>query len=125
MKHNPAPSESLAGLLDFTPVRLRARVDGWTPERQRAYVAALARWGSGRLAAEHVGLTPQSAARLCRRPHAASFSAACQRAWTIGKIARRKRSAGDNLFFQGSTSTIYEPSSAPRAGRAARFSPQA
>jgi hypothetical protein len=80
---------ALPGPLDFTPVSVRARVDGWTPERQRLYVAALARWGSGRRAAGHVGLTPQSAARLCRRPDAASFSAACERAWTIGKIARR------------------------------------
>lgn len=131
MKLNPAPAESLSGLLDFKPVRLRGRVDGWTPERQRAYVGALARWGSGRIAAQHVGLTPQSAARLCRRPDAASFSAACERAWTIGKIARRDRAAagGDNSS-QGSTSAIYEPSSAdarsPAAaveGRPASLSP--
>lgn len=71
-------------------------------ERQRLYVEALARRGSGRLAAEHVGLSPQSAARLCRRADAASFSAACERAWTIGKIARRERSAArPPEFFPG------------------------
>jgi hypothetical protein len=93
MKPAPAPAESLPGLLDFTPVRLRARADGWTPERQRAYVLALARWGSGRLAAEHVGLSEQSAARLCRRADAASFTSACSEAWMIGRARRRRAAA--------------------------------
>jgi len=93
MKPTAALAESLPGLLDFTPVRLRARVEGWTPERQRAYVAALARWGRGRLAAQHVGLSEQSAARLHRRPGAASFTAAWERAWIFGEIGRRSAAA--------------------------------
>lgn len=88
--HGPAvPIEPAEDIPHFTPVRLRRRVDGWTPERQRLYVAALARWGSGRRAAAEVGLTPQSAARLRRRPEAASFAGACEAAWRIGKGRRR------------------------------------
>ena len=83
----------------FTPVRVRARVDGWTPERQRRYVASLARWGSARRAAAEVGLSEQSACRLRRRPDAASFARACEAACRIGKI--RRRAAADPAAFFG------------------------
>jgi hypothetical protein len=51
--HDPQPAPAAA--LDFTPVPLRSRRDGWTPERQRLYVAALARTGHGGKAAAAVG----------------------------------------------------------------------
>ena len=61
----------------FTPVPLRYRRDGWTPERQRAYVAILRRTGLAGEAARAVGMTQRSARRLRRRPEAAAFDAAC------------------------------------------------
>ena len=89
-KLNPlAPPAWLAELLAFTPVPLRTRRDGWTPERQRRYVAALAFTGSGRLAAASVGMSVQSACHLRRRAGSASFTGACGRAWAIGKGRRR------------------------------------
>ena len=45
---------------DFTPVPLRARADGWTPARQRGFIAALARCGSILAAARHVGIAPRN-----------------------------------------------------------------
>jgi len=73
---------------EFTPVPLRYRKDGWTPERQRLYVAALAATGHFGKAARAVGMTEQSAGKLRRRPGAASFDAACIAAY---RGARRRR----------------------------------
>lgn len=60
----PAHSADLPALLEFTPVPVRARHDGWTPERQRLYVAALAETGHGGKAAARVGMSEQSTRRL-------------------------------------------------------------
>lgn len=54
-------------------VAVRHRMDGWTPERQRAFVEALAYHGQVRLAAYEVGMSPKSAYRLRRRPDAEGF----------------------------------------------------
>ena len=51
----------------FTPVPSRARHDGWTPERQRRFIAALAAAGTVAAAARHVGMSPKSAYALRRR----------------------------------------------------------
>jgi len=92
----PDPAGSLP---DFVPAPLRYRKDGWTPERQRLYLAALAETGHAGKAARAVGMTAQSAARLLRRPEAASFRAACtaaylgaRRRWTMLRLdAARSR----------------------------------
>ena len=64
--------------LDFTPVpRLRARRNGWSAERQRGFIAALARCGSVSAAARSVGMTARSAYRLLDAPGADGFA----RAW--------------------------------------------
>jgi hypothetical protein len=87
---------------DFTPVSVRHRKDGWTPERQLLYVAALARTGHAGKAARAVGMTEQSAAKLRRRPDAASFDAACiaaflgaRRRWAQARLlSKSRRDAG-------------------------------
>lgn len=84
-------------LLDFTPVPVRYRRDGWTPERQRLYVLALYETGHRGKAARRVGMTEQSAARLRRRPDAASFARACAAAYA----ARRRRWATARLEARG------------------------
>ncbi|HLL31241.1 MAG TPA: hypothetical protein VK403_09620 [Allosphingosinicella sp.] len=61
----------------FDPVPSRTnRRDGWTPERQRGFIAALARCGSVTAAARHVGKSASSAYRLLDREGAGSFAAA-------------------------------------------------
>jgi transposase len=72
----------------FEPVALAARRDGWTPERQRAFIAALADGGLVCEAAARVGMSEQTARRLRRRPDAAGFS----RAWDQAIAARAERS---------------------------------
>jgi hypothetical protein len=79
--------EAVPTLLEFSPVPVRARRDGWTPARQRRYVAALAETGHGGKAAAAVGMSEQSACRLRRRPDAADFARACADAW---RLARRR-----------------------------------
>jgi hypothetical protein len=117
----PSPVAAEGAPPRFEIVPLRGRVDGWTPDRQIAYVAALARWGSGRLAAACVGVTAQSAARLRRRPEAASFARACEAACTAGKIRRISERTGAATFSpQGpGLSEKYEPSSSLSAPRPA------
>src|SRR4051812_28528512 len=60
----------------FAPVPLRSRQDGWTVERQRTFIAALARTGCVGRAALEAGMSRESAYRLRRRKGAESFAAA-------------------------------------------------
>jgi hypothetical protein len=60
----------------FTPVPVRARRDGWTPERQRRFIAALAETRSAGRAARAVGMSREGAYQLRGRPGAESFVAA-------------------------------------------------
>lgn len=61
---------------DWVPVLRKRRVDGWTPECQRAFIGYLADTGSVRLAAQHSGLSTSSAYRLRRSPEGRAFAAA-------------------------------------------------
>jgi hypothetical protein len=79
-----ASADAPPTILDFDPVALRARFDGWTPEKQRAFIEELADCGIVREAAARVGMTEQSAARLRRRTDAAAFSLAWDAALRIG-----------------------------------------
>jgi hypothetical protein len=75
-------------LPEFTPVpRKVQRHDGWTPERQRAFIAALADTGCVAIAARMVNMSPESAYQLRRRPGAESFRAAWDAAQSLGLLA--------------------------------------
>lgn len=53
---------------DFEPVPSASnRHDGWTPERQRLFIAALRRIGMVTAAAKAVGMSPKSAYKLLER----------------------------------------------------------
>jgi hypothetical protein len=75
---------------DFTPVPVRGRRDGWTPERQRAFIAAIASGSPSNHAARAVGMSKQTAHALRRRAGAESFSAAWEEAVRRAGVARRK-----------------------------------
>jgi hypothetical protein len=64
----------------FTPVPGRARTDGWTVERQRAFILALRDTGLVATAARSVGKTHQTAYRLRLRHGAKDFAEAWDRA---------------------------------------------
>lgn len=80
----PDPADALD--IPFLPVpRLRNRRSGWTEARQRAFIAMLARCGSVKAAAAHVGLNARAAYRLLDAPGADSFAAAWDEAVDMGK----------------------------------------
>jgi hypothetical protein len=72
---------------------VRARRDGWTPERQFAYIVELAEHANAGRAARAVGMTAQGACRLRRRPGAARFNRLCEAASLLAK----RRHAGERL----------------------------
>lgn len=80
----PAPADIRADLLAFTAVRRKPRAGGWTAERQRGFIAALAVTGSVTAAARRVNMTPEGAYILRRQPDASGFSAAWARAQASG-----------------------------------------
>jgi hypothetical protein len=76
----------LGDLLDFTPVpRQVERVNGWSPDRQRAFIAALAATGSRRRAAHALGMSAYGVVNLRKSPGADGFNAAYDRALTLAK----------------------------------------
>ena len=69
----------------FTAVpRGNNRHDGWTEERQRRFIEALAVTGSVKAAAHRVNMTPEGAYLLRRHPQAASFRKAWEAALALG-----------------------------------------
>jgi hypothetical protein len=71
--------------LDFTPVsRIRPKHNGWTPERQRDFIASLAATGNVKQSAQAAGMTHESAYQLRRAVGAASFCRAWEAAVEIG-----------------------------------------
>ncbi|MFA9201281.1 MAG: hypothetical protein ACEQR8_08880 [Cypionkella sp.] len=78
----PVPRDQLPA---FEPVpRQRARHDGWTPERQRAFIEALADTGSVEAACRAVDMSSVGAYTLRRQPGAESFRAAWDAALDCG-----------------------------------------
>lgn len=80
------PAKPAKGTLpDFAPVpRHYNRHDGWTPERQRGFIAALADSGSVKAAAHAVNMTPEGAYLLRRHPQAGEFRKAWEAALQLG-----------------------------------------
>ena len=70
---------------DFAPVpRVYDRHDGWTPERQRAFIGALADTGCVRRAARMVNMAQTNCYTLRRAPGAEAFRAAWDAALDCG-----------------------------------------
>ena len=93
----PWPEPAVTGLvdvtdepIDFTPVpRRRRRRNGWTPETQRLFIAALEECGCVARSARAVGMTPRSVYRLLEAEGADSFAEAVDQA--IGRGVERVR----------------------------------
>ena len=72
----PAPPGARPAPPEFEPAPVRRRSDGWTAERQRDFIAALAETGCVSEACAEVGITPRSAYRLREHPKGAAFRTA-------------------------------------------------
>jgi len=78
----PVPAGELP---TFTPVpRQSARHDGWTPDRQRAFIEALADTGSVASACKAVNMSTVGAYYLRRQPGAEEFRTAWNKALDLG-----------------------------------------
>src|SRR3954452_25578640 len=86
----PARREDRPPLPAFSPVPRKCnRHDGWTPERQRAFIEALADTGSVTRAAAMVNMSTEGAYYLRRQPGAEEFRRAWDGALDYG-VARMK-----------------------------------
>ncbi len=104
-KSRPSP-ENRPALPAFVPVpRHYKRHDGWTPERQRAFIEALADTGSVKAAAHAVNMTPEGAYLLRRHPEAGEFRAAWEAALSHG--VQRLEDAGLERALNGVEVPVY------------------
>jgi len=72
---------------DWVPVLKKRRKDGWSPDKQRAFIEALADSGSVATAAQRVDMSESSAYHLRRAPGAEAFD----RAWSAAIDAASKK----------------------------------
>ncbi|WP_375398506.1 hypothetical protein [uncultured Sphingomonas sp.] len=79
----PMPCDEIV-IPAFAPVPRKHRHDGWTAERQRAFIEALADTGSVRAAATRINMSPEGAYYLRRQPGADEFRAAWSAALDYG-----------------------------------------
>jgi hypothetical protein len=111
----------------FTPARLKARHDGWTPERQVRFIEALAQTRSVTRACRAVGMTSASAYKLRGHAEAAEFALAWRRALADRPVerngSRRTLARRGRVGRTGKVSEVQEMHdatvSAPPAGQSA------
>ncbi len=99
-KAPPAPARPETALVPVKP-----RHDGWTPEKQRAFIEHLADTGCVKDAAGLVGMTETSAYRLRRRADAAAFDAAWEAA--LEKGVERLASVAVERALKGTVKRIW------------------
>jgi hypothetical protein len=99
---------TLRPVAEFEPIPRKARYDGWTPERQRAFIDALAELGSVKAAAKRINMSAEGAYYLRRQPGAESFRAAWTAALDHGvqrladiAIDRATEGVADPVFWRG------------------------
>ncbi|URW74560.1 hypothetical protein M9980_08205 [Sphingomonas donggukensis] len=99
---------TLRPVREFEPVPRKYRHDGWTVERQRAFIAALAETGSVKAAAGRINMSPEGAYYLRRQPGAESFAAAWEVALDHGvqsladiAIERAREGVPVPVFWKG------------------------
>lgn len=104
----PVPRDQRPPLPDFTPVPRKYRYDGWTDERQRAFIDALADTGSVKAACRRINMSQVSAYYLRRQPGAEGFRAAWTAALDFGvqslvdiAIERAREGVPVPVFYRG------------------------
>ena len=92
----------------FTPVPVRTRMDGWTPDRQVAFVTALAATACIEDACGAVGMSPRSYYDLRARPGSDSFRQAVEAALDVGThrletalLSRAIHGEATPIFYKG------------------------
>lgn len=107
----PVPAGELP---PFTPVpRQYVRHDGWTPERQIAFIEALADTGSVEAACKAVDMSQAGAYNLRRQPGAESFRKAWQAALGLDVALV------EDVVMETARTTVSRNRSTPMAGSSA------
>jgi len=95
-------------LITFTPVPVRPRHDGWSADRQIAFIEKLADCGSVSTACKYVGMSRESARKLRRRPYGRAFRDAWDAALDCGyaeveeaAAERSKNGVPRPIFYKG------------------------
>lgn len=110
-------------VIAFTPVPLRRRADGWSPELQLRFIVALSRGLTPGDAARSVGKNRQNAYALRNRPGAESFAAAWD---AVVARVRKARALGRQLRPRpGFASEAPPPSPPTRPGSPRRAEAEA
>jgi len=107
-------------LLDFKPVPRRRRADGWTPEAQRVFVAALALTGSERQAAHAAGKAQYGVTQLKRAKGNEGFLAACDMAMALYEAEQSRRLSEGLLAAASYAGHRHVPVPAAWSGAATR-----
>lgn len=89
----------------FEPVPRKFRHDGWTPERQKAFIAALADTGSVSRAARRVNMSPEGAYYLRRQPGSEGFRRAWEAALDFG--VQRLKDIAYERAIDGQLSPVF------------------
>jgi hypothetical protein len=90
----------------WVPVLRRSRADGWTPQRQVEFIAALADCGCVEQAAREVSMSARSCYRLRRAPGAENFAAAWDAA--IVQAVRKLLDVAVERAFNGSDEPVFD-----------------
>ncbi len=90
----------------WIPVLRRPRSDGWTPQRQTEFIAALADCGVVEQAASAVNMSVKSCYRLRRAPGAGNFAAAWDAA--IQNASRRLLDVAFDRAINGSDEPVFD-----------------
>lgn len=104
----PSAAPLIGGAFPFTPVPVRPRHDGWTHDRQEAFIEALAETGCVEDAARAVGMSVSSAYALKCRADAQPFRLAWEAALEVGigrltdaALSRAIHGTVQPVFYQG------------------------
>jgi hypothetical protein len=111
----------IADILNFEPVPRRTQVNNWTPELQRAFVAALAITGSERRAGKAIGRHEYGAQKLRKARGGKGFDEACEAALEIYRdreMARIADQMGElsNLSVEQAQKMDLKPGERPEDG---------
>jgi hypothetical protein len=95
-------------LIPFDTVPVRPRHDGWTPERQIAFIEKLADTNSVTAACKHVGMSRESVRKLRRHPCGRAFRDAYDAALDVGyaeveeaAAERSRNGVARPIFYKG------------------------
>lgn len=107
LAHEPLPELDAHGhnLADYewVPVLRKRRADGWSPQKQRAFIEALADGGSVTRAARAVGMSRDACYKLRRSPGAENFD----RAWSAAIAVSSKQLI--DIAFDRAVNGVEEP----------------